>query len=232
VRIVSEEIEIASHDVAGSFVLSFAIDRPSDDPVSRDDATMAVLWRMCQLIHGLGLVLEKVRFEHHAPADSSHYFSVFQCPVEFSARDNALVLPAEAADRPLSGANEQLARMNDHIVVQYLASRDKEDVVNRVRACILEGIADGRATEEGAAEALHTSTRHLNRKLGEQGTSFKRLLNEVRQELAEKYIADPTLSLTEISFLLGFSEASSFSRAFKRWTGQSPSEARTGATKE
>jgi AraC-like DNA-binding protein len=73
---------------------------------------------------------------------------------------------------------------------------------------------------------MNTSIRNLNRKLSNEGTSFKTLLMEIRRELAEQYINDSTLTLTEISFLLGFSEISSFSRAYRRWEGQSPSEAR------
>ena len=81
-------------------------------------------------------------------------------------------------------------------------------------------------TDRIAAVALHTTKRNLHRKLQAQGTSFKQLLTETRQELAEQYINDSTLTLTEISFLLGFSEASSFTRSYKRWTGLPPSEAR------
>ena len=195
----------------------------------RDDGTMAVLWRMCQLIHPPGLVPDRVRFIHPEPGDTSYYFRFFQCPVDFGADANELVLPGVAADLALTGSNEELARINDHLVVRYLATSDKEDVVNRVRTAILDGVADGRATEEAAAEQLHMSTRQLNRKLAEQDTSFKVLLNEIRGELALQYIADPWLSLTEISFMLGFSEFSSFSRAFKRWTGRSPSKARAEA---
>jgi AraC-like DNA-binding protein len=67
----------------------------------------------------------------------------------------------------------------------------------------------------------------MQRQLQTENTNFKNLLNEVRSELADKYIRDSQLSLTEISFLLGFAEMSSFSRAFKRWTGASPSAFRT-----
>jgi len=70
---------------------------------------------------------------------------------------------------------------------------------------------------------LNMSSRNLARKLADEGQSFKGLLTEVRRELAEKYIRDRSLTLTEISFLLGFAEMSSFSRAYKGWSGSSPS---------
>ena len=225
-RLVADHLAFESRDETGSFIITLGIDGRSEDPDGRYDGTMAVLWRMCQLIHPPGLVPERVRFVHAEPGDTSYYYALFQCPVDFGADANELVLPAAAADLALTGANEELARINDHLAVRYLATRDKEDVVNRVRTAILDGIADGRATEEAAAEQLHMSTRQLNRKLAERDTTFKVLLNEIRSELALQYIADPGLSLTEISFMLGFSEVSSFSRAFKRWTGRSPSKTR------
>jgi AraC-like DNA-binding protein len=76
------------------------------------------------------------------------------------------------------------------------------------------------------AASLHMSTRNLNRKLKSENTSFKALLLDIRYELANQYINDASLTLTEISYMLGFSEVSSFSRAYRRWSGQSPSAAR------
>jgi AraC-like DNA-binding protein len=77
-----------------------------------------------------------------------------------------------------------------------------------------------------SAGDLHMSTRKLHRKLAAEDTSFRALLLEIRTELAKQYLNDTSLTLTEISFMLGFSEISSFSRAYKRWTGKSPSVAR------
>ena len=119
-----------------------------------------------------------------------------------------------------------MAQLNDHIVVRYLASIDQKDIVNRVRSAILEQLGEGGVTESCAAKSLHMSSRNLTRKLVAEGTSFKNLLLEIRTELANQYINDATLTLTEISYMLGFSEVSSFSRAYRRWTGQSPSAAR------
>jgi len=81
----------------------------------------------------------------------------------------------------------------------------------------------GKVTDQAVAEALYMHVRSLQRKLKDEGTTFKALLNGVRQELAYHYIRDSRLNVNEISFLLGFSDISSFSRAFKRWTGEPPS---------
>ncbi len=86
-------------------------------------------------------------------------------------------------------------------------------------------------TAERIAEQLHLSVRTLRRRLEEEGWSFRGLLSDVRQRLALHYVQDRTLSLTEISYRLGFTQPSSFTRAFRGWTGQSPTEARAAATR-
>ena len=102
--------------------------------------------------------------------------------------------------------------------------------VRPVKTAILENLGEGGICETVVAESLHMSTRNLHRKLNSVDTSFKTLLLETRSELANQYINDASLTLTEISYMLGFSEISSFSRAYKRWTGQSPSAARKSQT--
>jgi AraC-like DNA-binding protein len=121
----------------------------------------------------------------------------------------------------LRKAFERLQRYG-RMVVEYLARVDRDDIVSRARAEILDQLPSGTASLESVASALNVSTRTLIRKLGDENESFKNLLATIRRELGEKYVLDKGLSLTEISFLLGFSETSSFSRAYKNWTGQSP----------
>ena len=89
-----------------------------------------------------------------------------------------------------------------------------------------EQMPHGNISDDSVADALHMSVRTLHRKLAELNCNFRAILVELRRDLAEQYIMDNSLTLTEISLLLGFSEPSSFSRAFKNWTGKAPSEAR------
>ena len=126
----------------------------------------------------------------------------------------------------MTGSNDQLARLNEHIVVKYLAHSEKEDIVNRVKAAIIDQLSSGVVTENSIADGLYMTPRNMHRKLQKEDTSFKLLLTDMRKELAQQYIQDRSKTLTEISYLLGFSEVSSFSRAFKGWTGHPPSEAR------
>jgi len=136
------------------------------------------------------------------------------------------VIAREEVDKRLTGSNDQLAKLNEHIVVKYLAHREKADILNRAKAAIIDNLGSGNVNETSVAESLHMTPRNMHRKLQKEDSSFKILLTETRRELAQQYIQDRSKTLTEISFLLGFSEVSSFSRAYKGWTGQPPSEAR------
>ena len=226
VKVIHEKLVITIVEKGDRLVVSAHSGSPYANPVYRVDAQIAILTRMCRFICGKEWNPVKVTFEHEPLADSSYYFQLFRCPVEFNAERNSIHIDRQKAEEQLTGSNKQLAQLNDHIVVRYLASRAKDDIVNRVKTAILENLGQGSVTEASIAEELHMSSRNLNRKLSAENTSFKALLLEIRTELANQYINDATLTLTEISFQLGFSEISSFSRAYKRWTGQSPSEAR------
>ena len=99
-------------------------------------------------------------------------------------------------------------------------------MVSRVKTAIIEHLPSGAPSAETVAKDLYMSARTLHRRLSDLKTSFSDMLEAVRRELAEHYITDPTRSLSEISFLLGFSEQSAFPRAFRRWTGRPPSAVR------
>jgi AraC-like DNA-binding protein len=114
-------------------------------------------------------------------------------------------------------------------MIEYLAELDQDHITQKVKAIIIDHLPSGNVTDEGVARALHMSSRKLQRQLQSAGTTFNTLLNEIRQDLAKQYVRDQDISMTEIAFLLGFSESSAFSRAFKRWTGVSPSAYRKAA---
>lgn len=226
IKVIHEKIEIDISEQQDSLVIAILSGPPYVNNSYRQDAQLSLLTRMCRFIAGDEWNPKKVTLLHPPPPDTSYYFQLFRCPVEFNSGQNSLQIDKQKAEKRLTGSNKQLAQLNDHMVVRYLASQAKEDIVNRVKTAILENLGEGSVTESNIAETLHMSTRNLNRKLSAENTSFKSLLLEIRSELASQYIGDATLTLTEISYLLGFSEISSFSRAFKRWTGLSPSEAR------
>jgi AraC-like DNA-binding protein len=194
----------------------------------RENGQLANLTQFSRVIAGNNFNPAKVCLKQSEPDDTGYYYELFRCPIEFGSKETTFIIRLEDVDRRLTGSNDQLAKLNEHIVVKYLAHSEKQDIVNRVKAAIIDELANGLVTEASIAKEMHTTPRNMHRKLQKEDTSFKQLLTEIRKELAHQYIQDRSKTLTEISFMLGFSEVSSFSRAFKGWTGKPPSEARQG----
>ena len=186
------------------------------------DADMSNIITMCRANYGQRLNPVSVSFRHPAPDCSGEYFALFRCPVHFDSERTCMLLSRQDVDRRLPGSNPMMSQIHDQEIIRYLARLDKNDIVQKVKNAIIELLPDGRLSDNKVAEALFMSPRNLQRKLEAEGTTFKTLLTEIRRDLALKYIQDAELTLTEISFMLGFSEMSAFSRAFKQWTGSSP----------
>ncbi len=204
-----------------SLTLSDSLEQPA-----RMDLSMAIVVAMCRLNFGPNLKPVAVRFIHPEPSCGEKYFAVFKCPVYFAAEHDELVLKQEDVNKRLPGGNPNLAEINDRVMIQYLAELDQADIVHRTQATIIDLLPSGLISDEKVARALSMSVRSLQRKLQHAGTTFRKVLDQTREDLARQYIRDTKLDLTEIAFLLGFSEHSAFSRAFKRWTGQPPSALR------
>jgi len=193
---------------------------------TRTDSFMAMLLAMCRANCGQDFHPLSVSFTHPKPEKSNEFYALFQCPVHFDAEEDRFNLSAEVADKKLISANPQLAQCSDQIIIETLARLVKDDIVTQIKSEIIKQLQSGQVTETTVSSNINISKRNLQRKLQQAGTSFKTLLNELRLDLAKKYLRNSNLSLTDIAFLLGFSEYSSFSRAFKKWTGLNPSQYR------
>jgi len=231
IKVIHEKVEVTIKEDSTVLTVAIHSEAITSNDLHRDGGNLAVLTRMCRFIAGEDWNPARVNLAHQAPTDTSYYFQYFKCPVEFNAEHHSIHIERQQADRSLTGSNKQLAQLNDHMVIRYLANQSRGDLVSQVKTAILESLGEGGINESMVAESLHMSTRNLHRKLNSLNSSFKKLLLETRSELAAQYINDASLTLTEISYMLGFSEISSFSRAYKRWTGQSPSAARKSQTR-
>lgn len=226
IRVLNNKASIRVDDVDYCMVVTIQLDLPSESLAVRDDSALATITRMCRLVSGDHFRLQAVNFKHATPRDIKPYFEYFACPLNFDQPDNQLLIPLSMADEVLVGANSELALLNDQVVTRRLALMDRNDIVARVQSALMEQLPRGNVSDDSVADALHMSVRTMHRKLAEVNQNFRNILVEMRRELAEHYILDNSLTLTEISLLLGFSEPSSFSRAFKSWTGSAPSEVR------
>jgi AraC-like DNA-binding protein len=221
--LVYDELRVLLVDREGEFhVIIESNESGLRDPALRERGKMAIAVQLCRMVYGEQFNPTRIGFRHPVASNAHAYYEFFRCHVDFDAEATELVMPVAVADQELPGFNPQLVHTFDELIIEYLRQRDRSDIVGRTRGAIFEELPSGEVSLEKTAGTLNMSSRSLARKLADQGQSFKALLNEVRRELAEKYIRDRSLTLTEISFLLGFSEASSFSRAYRGWSGSSP----------
>lgn len=229
-RLVSTgaEMSLEEHDDYFTFHLRprFAM---TDVAYEAIDAALAALVKMCRMSYGesfdpLRVVTIRPEFD-----DPTRYEEYFRAPIEYSASENLVFFSKDSLQAHLPTANPRLARVNDQVVTEYLARFDKASTATRVRAKLVDLLASGNVTQQDVAHSLHMSLRTLQRKLSEEQTSYKSLLDETRRELANQYLRQACLSVSEVTYLLGFSEPSNFARAFKRWTGHTPSEFRAAA---
>lgn len=190
------------------------------------DASVATLFQMCRITYGPGLKVIRVCISHPEPESFEKFNEFFGVKVEFDAPDTQIFFSKNSFERKLASSNPDLARMNDQVVIEYLKQFDKKNLSMQVRAHIIEELNNGVPHQEKIASDLNMSLRNLQRKLKQEGSSFKIILDETRSELSKQYLRGSNRSIIEVGFLLGFSEPSNFARAFRRWTGYSPLEYR------
>ena len=176
---------------------------------------------------GQPVAAREVCFQHAAPADTREHERIFACPVRFDCRFNSIVFDRAILELPVPQADPSLRAALQQHADQLLAARREQtepEIVGRGRAIIVQQLGQGRAKLPDVAARLAMSPRSLQRQLERAGYSFQQLLDNTRRELAAQYLRDPRLSLTDIAFLLGYSEQSSFTHAFRDWEGMTPSQ--------
>jgi AraC-like DNA-binding protein len=199
---------------------------PYHFPAQDYDASFSVLMTLCQAIYGEDFAPLRVDFMHAAPDCVEEYLKRFRAPVVFDTKKNTFYIDKQTALKSLASANAELARINEAVVSDYLDQIKQGDLSRRVRNRIIEQMPSGHFSQESIASALHMSQRTLQRKLQDEGTNYKELLNDTRRELAARYMENSDSQVSEVAYLLGFSEVGNFTRAFKRWTGVAPTEYR------
>ncbi|MFL5349061.1 MAG: AraC family transcriptional regulator [Hyalangium sp.] len=168
-----------------------------------------------------------VTFAHPAPRDCAPLTAHFGVVPSFGGGMNVLTLAASTLDLPVTSADPVLLSVLER-AAGTPPPRDSAPpgFVQRVHEAIRASLRDGAPKMETVAKQLHVSARTLQRRLAEHHTSFQDAADAVRSELARQYLRDPHLGISEVAFLLGYSEISTFDRAFKRWTGMTPREFR------
>ena len=177
---------------------------------------------------GRNLYPERIEIRHNRKSGNREVERFFGCRVIFGTDENQIVFKKSDLTLPLLTADDHLYRLLQRLSEAALETKKevKPQFVVDVERAISDRLASGNATQAEVSKALGLSSRTLARRLAEQDTTFFRVVEGYRQAMAESLLLETEMQLTEIAFLLGYSDLSSFSTAFRRWTGHTPSERR------
>lgn len=195
----------------------------------RHDAemTLATVTTLCRSIASPDFAPTSVEFQHDAPPNPKEHLQLFRCPIDFRAPSNKLTFASGFLALPIAKADASLCAVLDRHAEELLAKfPPQHSLVDQVRSIIAAELRGGDPSLERVADQLNLTPRTLQRKLQDVRTSHNELLDQMRRQLAMRYLREHEMAICEVAYLLGFSESSSFHRAFKRWTGVTPKEFR------
>ena len=231
--IVNEGIELKAET---GKTLSIGIGYPG---VSRQsdrhqiEAWITALIRFCREMTGRDIAPIHVKIIHQRIAESAEFDSFCGRTAEFGADADKFVLPGEVAKLPIVSADPYLNRLLSAYCERALSNRQVPSGTLRanVENVITAELPHGRARLDVVAQKLGMTPRTLRRKLAVEDVSFARILEELRIALAKRYLAEHDLPISRVAWLLGYNEISSFSHAFRRWTGRPPRAVRSGRSR-
>lgn len=225
VHLISESTEVALVHEASSALWSF---RTSNGTVSHPAANDFVVAAGVNLLRRYARMVEpplEVHFMHPQPADLEPYAQAFRTTVRFGMPHNAIALSAAQLALPLLREDPTI-----RTVFEAYAREQLDCLATGVRRRIVDVAAEelraGKLTMDSVSRRLGLSAATLRRRLEDEGTTFREIVDEVRRGLAEQHLLDRRFGIGEIAFLLGFSNVSAFNKAFRRWNASSPSEYR------
>lgn len=202
------------------------------------DATIASFIVMSRQLCGETFAPVSIDILQKATPSSVPLEAFTRCPISYHTINTiqrsiiCFRLDAHIVEANLPTGNSALAEASEALALNYMNQVNKDSIATQVVAQLAEQMPSGKVDEQKIADSLHLSARTLQRKLAKQGTSFNSLLTKTRQDMAKNYLGNSHLSLTEITYLLGYSEQANFTRAFRRWQQTSPSEFRKNLLKE
>jgi AraC-like DNA-binding protein len=166
-------------------------------------------------------------FAYATPACAEEYEVFFNRPVRFGAPANGLLIPPSLVHERLESADARLRQVLDvHLKGLIRQPPPRPSFIDRVRSLVSESLADGDPSMAAIATSLHMSRSTLRRRLRQQGTTHRTLLQDVRRDHALRYLRQQNLSIEEIAYLVGYDDSTAFHKAFRKWTGATPAELR------
>ena len=230
------DMGVSSTEVMGERVLQRWQCRFVDPEVRRHETeNVLASWHafICQYLHFDPQNMDCIWFEHPAPEQAellTRYTDVFGCEVRFDQPASGIVARKALLDFPIPQADEKLLQtLLDHATQLLTDTVQHQSVTEQVKNMLRLMLKEQAPSSTTIADRLNVSSRTLQRKLNDEGTSYKEVLNELRLELALYYLKHTELSLDSIAFKLGYAEARSFYRSFKQWTGRTAGSYRPSA---
>lgn len=194
-----------------------------------NEATLASAVSISRQVCPVPFAPLEVHIKHAAPKTTRHHEEYFRCPVHFGAEHDGLLISEEALAQPNRLGDEGITRfLLSHLDAELKEIASDETIETLTKDAIARSLSEGLPRMSDIARNLGMSARSFHRRLAEHGLSFQTLTDTTRKELAEGLLKDEKYSLAEVAFLTGFSEQSSFTRAFKRWAGCTPASFRKG----
>ena len=166
----------------------------------------------------------EVHFEHAPPENISEHKRIFRAPVRFNKPLTKLIFDSSVLSLPIAEADLTLGSLLERQVKDLLAKSPRHETtfVNQIQQLIKENLRGGELRINAVCRKSGISSRTLQRRLKEAGTSYQELLEKTQREMSEFYLQKPDIAICEVAYLLGFSQSSTFHRAFRRWTGLTP----------
>ncbi|MFY2822711.1 AraC family transcriptional regulator ligand-binding domain-containing protein [Ruegeria sp. MALMAid1280] len=199
----------------------------------RNECALAAFARNMKQFVGTGLSFEYIAFQHACRQEPERYAEHFGCPVRFDADHNAIAMRPAMLERVNRLGDPGLSDfMTKHLDEEFNALDDDTSLSNAIVHRLTPALSNGAPQAARVAQEMGMSERTLYRRLAEEGLTFRDVLGQAQCALARDLLRDSKASIAEIAFMTGFSEQSTFSRAFKRWVGQAPARFRQQATSD
>jgi AraC-like DNA-binding protein len=224
-RLLSDRVAARTHAKEES--LLFLVHDSATTPLhpARAEFALAVALKLARDSTGADITPVSVSFVHPAPGNCAEHRRFFHERVRFAAGSSSMSLSAADTSRPMRDADAALEGIIRRRLENALGDRDRSsagEMRTRVRRMLVEHLGRSVLTLDAVATALAVSRRTLTRRLAEEGTSYRHILDEVRRDFAQALLRDRSLSIGDIAFFLQFSEPAAFHRSFRRWTGRTP----------
>jgi AraC-like DNA-binding protein len=225
--ISNESIRISYQEAKGSITFHHVgVSRLSD--IHQIEFFVTILLRLCRHLVDRQLAPDAIKLMHRRTGMPSDLRSFFGNEITFGSKVDEIVFSRTSAEKPITSADPYLNSLLEKFCEEAIAERKTVSSNWRIKVenAIAPMLPHGHACMAEVCRALGVGARTLSRRLTSEGQSFAEVLDALRSDLATRYLREPELTISEIAWLLGYRQTSSFNHAFKRWTGTMPSRVR------